>query len=100
MIIDKAYHSGQFGWDEASQECKAEGKTLCTKAEYCSGPGGTPRGGVIKPFGDESGDVWSAVGDKRGEYLQVGGLMPERTCKTHSNCCGSTAATTTDTTHI
>ena len=71
--IDSVYHSAAFGWDEAVQECKAEGKRLCTASEYCSG--GTPRGGVIKRDDriNESGDEWCAVADKRGEYIQVGG---------------------------
>ena len=87
VIIDAAYHSAQFGWDEAVQECQAEGKRLCTLAEYCD-QDGIPRGGVIKKHGDESGDAWVAVGDQRGEYLQVGNMIPERICKTHSSCCG------------
>jgi hypothetical protein len=79
-LIDGEFHVAKFGWDHAQMECRAEGRRLCSKIDYC--PKGSPVGGGQK------GDVWVPVGDIRGEYLQLGNFMPERICHTHSDCCG------------
>jgi len=68
---------------EAAEQCKASGKTLCTRAEVC--PDGH-KGGEAPSGGKKSGDVWVPVaGDN--DWLQVGnGHWPS--CQLHSEING------------
>ena len=87
--IDKSFHAAKMGWDDAKKECAADGRHLCSLAEYCQGGAGFPDGGGQPLNGAMDGDFFAAIADLRGEYISVGTAMAnERLCKTHSHCCG------------
>jgi len=85
---DQTYRDADgLSYYEAVNMCKTDGKRICELNEYCP----TSEGGkVVKPLrGIENGDRWAPIGDSFNEWIQLGTDMPERLCKTHSNCCAS-----------